>query len=587
MSFPTSAAIVNRLAAYFVLTIGLSIISTFALLRNLGHDYITPWDEVVHVNVVHNLYADCCDPKLHTIDLGTGDKWTNSYIWLHKPMLPFYLRAALYHVFGESLFVFRLPSAFFAILTAASLFFIANRLSNAWVAVGCALLFASNQLVFRLVQGLLFSDLSDVMNVFFLAIVLGLALVSAAGHPLFVRKSESSVAYDLASLTAALFAALAYFCKGGFALPGLTVFAIALVWQCGRRSVRPIIMMSLLFGALVFAESFYFSHRFPHEFFLEQRRQVLHLFTDVEGWARPWDQYINLGWPDLLGVPLSVLGFLAMMASVLLSKLRNRRNLLLVLWILIYLVPLSIGVSKIPNFIVPVLPAVILLVGFSAYDLFHGDRPRLLYSLTGILFLTVEFYCWNILRFGYYVDSMADGSRQPFWLLAVSVAIVSLSLVFSIREKQTGLVLPSALRYTAVAMAAVMCVTVVIRHSYNNWYLSNILPENYREQMTLKATASTIKSQVPEGAVVLVDKANMINTHLYFQYWSGVNGLPAEESDFAIRTLSRTHPLYLLSEGEDPLADATLNGNAPHWSLSKIDCLNNVNGIVEIVFCPK
>jgi len=211
----------------------------------------------------------------------------------------------------------------------------------------------------------------------------------------------------------------------------------------------------------------------------------------------------------------------------------------------------------------------------------------LLYSLTGILFLAVEFYCWDILHFGYYVDSMADGSRQPFWLLAVSVAILTLSLVFSIREKQAGLVLPSFLRHIAVAMAALMCVTVVFRHSYNNWYLSHILPGDYREQMALKASATTIKGQIPQGAVVLVDKANMINAHLYFQYWSGVNGLPAEEFDFAIRTLPRTHPLYLLSEGEDPLADATPNGNAPLWSLSRIDCLNNVNGIVEIVFCPK
>jgi hypothetical protein len=104
----------------------------FLLLHRLGHAYIAPWDEVVHVIVAHNLYADCCDPKLHSIDLGTdvedlepsfkkgGIVWTNNYIWLHKPLLPFYLRAALYHVFGESLFMFRLPSALFALLTAVS-----------------------------------------------------------------------------------------------------------------------------------------------------------------------------------------------------------------------------------------------------------------------------------------------------------------------------------------------------------------------------------------------------------------------------------------------------------------------------------
>lgn len=378
----------NRFAfPYIILTFGISI-CMFLMLHQLGHAYIAPWDEVVHVIVAHNLYIDCWNPKLHSFDLGTHSidlethvvDWTNNYIWLRKPLLPFYLRAALYHAFGESLFMFRLPSALFALLTSLNLFFIAKRLSHIWVATVIALLFASNSFVFELVQGRQFSDLNDVLNVFFLTVVLGITLASAAGRPLYFLKSESSTDYFIASLTAALFSALAYSCKGGLALPGLAVFAIALVWQCGWRAIRYIIVMVLLFAALVFLESFYFSHRFPQEFRYEQRQQIAHLFTDVEEWARPWDYYINVYWPALLGLPLAISGFLAMMASFL-PRLRNRSNVLLVVWVLSYLVPLSFGVSKVPNFILPVLPAVILLVGCAGYDLLQSDRRMFLYLL--------------------------------------------------------------------------------------------------------------------------------------------------------------------------------------------------------------
>ena len=540
----------------------------FLMLHRLGNAYIATWDEVVHVIVAQNLYADCWNPKLHSIDLGTHNinletdvlDWTNNYIWLHKPLLPFYLRAALYNVFGESLFMFRLPSALFALLTAISLFFIAKCLSHVWVATGIALLFASNQFVFELVQGRQFSDLSDVLNVFLLTVVLGITLVSAAGRPLFFLKMESSEAYCVASLTVALFSALAYSCKGGLALPGLAVFAIALVWQCGWRGIGHSIVMVLFFAVLVLPESFYFSHRFPQEFRYEEHRQIAHLFTNVEGWARPWDYYINVYWRDLLGLPLAVSGFLAMMAS-LLPRLRNRRNVLLVLWVLIYLVPLSFGVSKVANFIVPVLPAVMLLVGFVGYDLLQSERRTFLYPLTGILLVVVVVFHNYVTR--------TDSAGHRFLWLGVSLGMLLVFRSLSAAGKVLGLAPPSVSSRVAVAMVALMCFSVIFQTSKNNWGKSNMLPADYEEQMALKATADRIKRQIPQGAVVLVDEAHIMNAHLYLQYWSGVNSLPVQQLGFAKRTLSRTHPLYILVE--DSLADATLIEKVPYGYLYGID----------------
>lgn len=583
----------KALAPYLVLTLGLSI-CTFLMLHRLGHAYIAPWDEVIHTTVVHNLYADCCIPKLHSVDLGTDSEdlggnryftkgdivWTNNYIWLHKPLLPFYLRAALFHVAGESLFIFRLPSVFFALLTAVTLFFVAKRFSDAWVATGVAVLFACNRFLFELVQGRLFSDLSDVMNLFFLTLVLALALVTAAGRPLLFLKKDSSAAYYLASLAAALFTALAYSCKGGLALTGLGIFAIALLWQRGWRSIGYITVMVLLFAALVFPQSIYLSHRFPQQFRFEQHHQIAHLFMDAEAWGRPWDYYISVYWRDLLALPVAIFGFVAMMATFL-SGLRNRTNALLVLWILSYLVPLSFGVSKIANFILPVVPAVLLLVGFSAYDLLRSERRTLLYPLTGISLALGTFYHLNWLHFHQNVALLAGKARHHCLLLGLSLGILLVCRLLSALGKTLGPELPSISPRVAVTIVVLTCLAIVAQDSRINWAMSNNLPPNYEEQMALKATAEQIEGQVPQTAIVLIDEAgpwldprekhqsHILNAHVYFQYWSGINSLPAQEEAFAQRTLAGTHPLYRLVH--DAVSDATLIARLPSGYLYRVN----------------
>jgi 4-amino-4-deoxy-L-arabinose transferase-like glycosyltransferase len=98
---------------YVPLLLILAIAAVFYL-RNLGSDYITLWDEAVHVNVVKNLAEDPWPPKLHLEDFNTDFKdWTNNHIWVHKPLLPLYIQALFYKI-SPTLFAFRLPAAVFA-----------------------------------------------------------------------------------------------------------------------------------------------------------------------------------------------------------------------------------------------------------------------------------------------------------------------------------------------------------------------------------------------------------------------------------------------------------------------------------------
>jgi 4-amino-4-deoxy-L-arabinose transferase-like glycosyltransferase len=237
---------------------------------------------------------------------------------------------------------------------------------------------------------------------------------------------------------------------------------------------------------------------------------------------------------------------------------------LLTLWVLSYLVPLSFGVSKVANFILPILPAVILLVGFAGYDLLQSERWTLLYLPIGTLLLVIVLYSSDILHFRTFVNLDTTAGHR-FLFLGVSLGImVVLRFLFG-----AGQVLGVASPRVAVAMIVLICISVFIQNSKKNWDMSNMLPANYDEQMALKTTADRIKSQMPQGAVVLVEHAHIRNAHLYFQYWSGFNSLPAQQLAFAKRTLSSTHPLYILVK--DSLADATLIEKVPYGYLYRIN----------------
>lgn len=114
-----------------------------------------------------------------------------------------------------------------------------------------------------------------------------------------------------------------------------------------------------------------------------------------------------------------------------------------------------------------------------------------------------------------------------------------------------------------------MCFVPALENSTRNWVLSNMLPANYEEQMALKATAVRIRREISQDAVVLVDEAHFMNAHLYFQYWSGVNSMPAQQLAFAKRTLSGTHPLYILVA--DSLANAALIENVPYGYFYRVE----------------
>src|SRR5947209_15363432 len=258
-------------------------------LQNLGSPYITLFDEGAHANVIKNLAEHCCVPHLHWMDLGTDyRKWLDNTVWLHKPLLPFYVTAGIYALLGKTLWALRFPGAVLALLTSVIIFLTGRRYLSDWTGLIGAAIFCLNPFTHKLVHGLTFSRFSDLFFVCFMSIALYLVL----------DWSQTRSVISLRWLGLAM--ALAYLCKGGLALAPFAVIAFIALAERRIRDVLPAIQTAVIFVIIVLPEMYYWAHYYPTEFQYEQREQLLHLSRSIDGAANAWHSYLTYFLPSVL-----------------------------------------------------------------------------------------------------------------------------------------------------------------------------------------------------------------------------------------------------------------------------------------------
>jgi 4-amino-4-deoxy-L-arabinose transferase-like glycosyltransferase len=387
------SAIAANVDWQILLLVLLVLFSSVLQLHNLGQVDLTLWDEVVHANVIKHLAEDCCTPRLLTATPGTDfDNWTNSTVWLHKPLLPFYISALSYKALGQTVLAMRLPALLFFQLLVTLTYVIGRRYMQGWVGLGAAALVAFNPFSFELVQGRQFSGFPDIL--FALCMLAAVALILEI-----LRRPAQSLFFCFGTVTA-----LAYFCKDALAIAPFGVLLVLLVWrQRGIPSLYKISLATVTFLIPVVGISLYVAHRFPLEYGYSQRLQFAHLWTSVEGWGRPWDYYLTVYlpgtvWPAMIG-PLVIVWFWYSLLYGLINFRRDPSWLVLILFIAAFVVPLSFGVTKVPNFVNPVLPASFLLVAAIWLDLWEQRRFVVLaaLSLSSILICSVlELNLWHL-----------------------------------------------------------------------------------------------------------------------------------------------------------------------------------------------
>ncbi len=357
------------------------LISSVLFFHNLGNNYITHWDEVEQLNVVKNLAGDCCIPKLHLQEYNTDFRnWTDNYIWLHKPLMPLLVNSVFFKIFGENLWAFRLPNVVFIELAIILLFLIGKKLFSPPAAIIASSLFAFNHYTFELVQGRQFSGISDITLIVFL--LLGLYfIIKIAEDP----KRKYFIWFGV-------FEGLAFLCKDGLALVPFLVLLVYLFIK-DRSWPKMLNFLYAIFVCLVIIapEKIYLAIHFPAQSTYEAQVQLAHIYSNVEYWARPWFFYFKDYWRILFGTVVGVLGYVALGYSIIKAATFNNLQLsingqdsevnskklivngfvILPLWVLCYLIPLTLMVSKISNFLYPVVPVIYLLVGAVVVDIWH------------------------------------------------------------------------------------------------------------------------------------------------------------------------------------------------------------------------
>lgn len=286
-----------------------------------------------------------------------------------KPILFYWLMAASYRVFGVNEFGARFPSALAATLLAVALLLFVNRLRGERVAV--------------------YAALSTVLSVYF--VVYSRAAVTDMTLALFISLSlfcfylfSEREGRRLYGYGFYLFSALAFLTKGliGVVFP----FGIALVYQWvseGRQGTKKLFFARGFLLFFIVAAPWYLAQllvngwEFIDQFFIKHH---FRRFTDVIS---------SHGGPFYYYVPAIIVGlfpWIAFLPSGIRSALREKKGVALfsLVWLGVIFIFFSVSTTKLPNYILPSIPAAAVLIGLGMADAEGNWRRYSLIAMGGL-----------------------------------------------------------------------------------------------------------------------------------------------------------------------------------------------------------
>lgn len=516
----------QRRAAPWIALACLLLVSSGLFLQNLGAAYITLWDEAIHVNVIRNMAEHCCLPRLHpSADLGIKyQDWTNNTVWLHKPLLPFFVTTASYKLLGGSLWAFRLPGAIFALLTAVVIFLIGRAFLGGLAGLFGAAIFALNPYTNQLVHGTEYSGFVDLMFAFFASVALYLILAWT--------QSRSPAALRWLGLVLAF----GYMCKGGLALAPFAVLGVIIFLTRSIRDFIPALQAVLVFGVLVLPEKLYWLAHHSAEFRFEQRMQLLHLFRVVEGHGGSWLSYFAGYLPSMLEFPLVPFAYFSIGWALVRCK-PGAPGFTLSIWTLVYLVPLSLAASKIENFVFAVLPAIALLVPHAMETLMRSRRFRWVLSLC-------------ISSAGIYILSRAtqgyEHQNRLALFAAAAIGVAALAMLYWMRFDS------GAVTVSVLALASVCLLSLYVRRDI---VANTAGPFDGSAQAAVRQAGLDLRPLVPKDSLILAHDNTVVLAYLYVMYWSGVDALDVCREPWPARSVARLRErknMYLITKSRLP-----------------------------------
>lgn len=368
--------------------------------------------------------------------LVTGDWVTpryNGYKYFEKPPLQIWATATAFNLFGIGEWQARLWTALTGFLTILFIGFTGARIYNAragWIA---ALVLASSPMW---VIGGHINSLDMGLSAFLVAALCSLLLAQTSSL-------KSNTRNWMWSCWA--FMGLATLSKGviGLAIPGMVFVVYSITawdWKIWKRLY--IVSGTILFLAITAPWFVLVAQRNPEflEFFFIHEH--LQRFTQTA--------HSRTG-PIYFFIPLLILGFLPWVAQIPGAiwqawQERNRQfssGWLLTCWFAVILGFFSLSQSKLPGYIIPIFPALALIVGNRLdSNLGFSNSLRLSWKLQ-----TAFFVLLGIAGF-FFLDQVSKQARPDeieayaeytYWIIAALIALIIFSLLALIQSKRSGL----------------------------------------------------------------------------------------------------------------------------------------------------
>ena len=368
--------------------------------------------------------------------LVTGDWVTpryNGYKYFEKPPLQVWATAAIFQVFGIGDWQARLWTALTGFLTILAIGFTGTRIYNARAGWLAAVVLASSPM--WVISGH-FNSLDMGLSAF---------LVAALCSLLLAQTSHNKSSCRNWMWACWVFMALATLSKGviGAAIPAMVFVAYSIStwdWKIWTR-------LRLFSGAIVFLLI-----TAPWFILVAQRNpEFLEFFFIHEHLQRfTQDAHSRTG-PIYYFVPLLLIGIIPWVLQIpgaLVQAWQERRRefssgWLLVCWFVVIFAFFSMSRSKLPGYIIPIFPALALLIGHRLDRLLGYSNslgmPWKLQTLGFTLLGGIGFFFLTEIGKQARPDEIEAYAQYTYWVIAALIALIGFSLFAIVQSKRNGL----------------------------------------------------------------------------------------------------------------------------------------------------
>lgn len=378
------------------LSLALLLAFTVLWFANLDYRHLVRPDEGRYAEIAREmaLSGDWVTPRLNGIK------------YFEKPPLQYWATAAAYRLFGEHEWTARLWTGLTGWLGVLLAAFAGRRLFGAQAG-----LYAAAVLGGTLYWGLAghFNSLDMGVSFFMMLTLCAFLLAQTA------TEAGTSRRWMLVAWAAA---ALAVLSKGliGVLLPGLVLVTCSLIardfgpWR--RLALVPGLLLFLLIAAPWFVLASVANPEFPRFFFIHEHFE--RFLTKVHHRYAPWYDFIPLLLAGILPFLVSLFPTLAQAWKGERASSGFRPRLFLLTWAVVIFVFFSASSSKLPGYILPVFPALALLVGdyLARVEPARFFRETLLMGLIGLCLIVAALLLYE----RHAADDPVLYGRYALWL---------------------------------------------------------------------------------------------------------------------------------------------------------------------------